>query len=91
MNKGQLAEILAQKVGITKLVAEQVLNAYAETIEETLSKGEEVIFIGFGTFKVAERAARNGRNPLNGEPITISAAKVVKFHPSKKFKEAVNK
>lgn len=91
MNKTQLIDLVAEKAGASKAVAEKVINAYSEVVTETLGKGEEVSILGFGSYKVAERAEREGRNPSTGEVIKIPAAKVAKFVPGKKLKEAVTK
>ena len=91
MNKGQLIEQVAQKSGLTKAAAEKAINAYNETVTDALANGEEVAILGFGSFKVAERSAREGRNPATGETIQIPATKVAKFVPGKKLKEAIAK
>lgn len=91
MNKGQLIEQVAQKAGLTKAAAEKAINAYNETVADALANGEEVAILGFGSFKVAERSAREGRNPATGETIQIPATKVAKFVPGKKLKEAIAK
>ena len=66
------------------------MNAIVETIQENLQAGGEVVLVGFGTFSVADRAARVGRNPATGETIKIAASRVVKFRPEKTLKGAVN-
>lgn len=91
MNKGQLIEQVAQKAGLTKAAAEKAINAYNETVADALANGEEVAILGFGSFKVAERSAREGRNPATGETIQIPATKVAKFVPGKKLKDAIAK
>ncbi len=91
MNKGQVIEQVAQKTGLTKAAAEKAINAYNETVADALAHGEEVAILGFGSFKVAERSAREGRNPATGETIQIPATKVAKFVPGKKLKEAIAK
>ncbi len=90
MNKSQLVDHIAQTVDISKTKADAALNAIIEGISETLSNGDEVALIGFGTFKVNERAARTGRNPRTGEEIQIAAAKVPAFKAGKALKDAVN-
>ncbi|MCE7732506.1 HU family DNA-binding protein [Vibrio campbellii] len=90
MNKSQLVEHIAQTADISKAKADAALNAIIEGISDTLSSGDEVALIGFGTFKVNQRAARTGRNPKTGEEIQISAAKVPAFKAGKALKEAVN-
>ena len=89
MNKGELINAIAA-AGLTKKDAETALNATVAAIGDALAKGEDVSLIGFGTFKVAERAAREGRNPATGETIKIAASKTPAFKPGKGLKEAVN-
>ncbi|MDK9774901.1 HU family DNA-binding protein, partial [Vibrio sp. B181a] len=83
MNKSQLVEHIAQTADISKAKADAALNAIIEGISDTLSSGDEVALIGFGTFKVNQRAARTGRNPKTGEEIQISAANVPAFKAGK--------
>ncbi|MCX7817194.1 MAG: HU family DNA-binding protein [Syntrophales bacterium] len=90
MNKGDLVNELVSVVG-KKKVAEAAVNCILDTITEALKKGESVTLVGFGTFKVAKRAARTGRNPQTGKPLKIKAKKVPKFVPGKNLKEAVAK
>jgi len=90
MNKGELITAIAKGANMTKIDAERALNATTEAIKSTLASGEQVTLIGFGTFKVTERAARKGRNPQTGDEIDIPAAKVPSFKAGKKLKEAVN-
>ncbi|CAH1533716.1 DNA-binding protein HU-beta [Vibrio owensii] len=90
MNKSQLVNHIAQTADISKAKADAALGAMLEGISETLSSGDEVALIGFGTFKVNERAARTGRNPRTGEEIQIAAAKVPAFKAGKALKDAVN-
>jgi DNA-binding protein HU-beta len=90
MNKGQLIDAVASHAGLTKVQAEKALNAVIDTVSETLSKGDTVALIGFGTFGVAKRAARNGKNPRTGATIKIPARKVPKFTPGKGLKDVVN-
>lgn len=90
MNKSQLVEHIAQTADISKAKADAALNAIIEGISDTLLSGDEVALIGFGTFKVNQRAARTGRNPKTGEEIQISAANVPAFKAGKALKEAVN-
>jgi nucleoid DNA-binding protein len=90
MNKSQLVEHITQTADISKAKADAALNAIIEGISDTLSSGDEVALIGFGTFKVNQRAARTGRNPKTGEEIQISAANVPAFKAGKALKEAVN-
>ncbi len=90
MNKSQLVEKIAFGADISKASAGRALDAFIETITEQLSSGEDVALIGFGTFKVKERAARAGRNPQTGESIQIAAAKVPSFSAGKALKDACN-
>ena len=89
MNKSELIEAIATKADLTKVKAEAALNAFIETTKKTLKKGDSVTLVGFGTFAVAKRAARTGRNPFTGETIKIKAKKLPKFKPGKAFKEAL--
>ena len=91
MTKKEFIDLYAQKGEFqSKAEAERKANAFLATLEEILVKGEEIAFLGFGKFEVAERAARTGRNPQTGEEMTIEAKKVVKFKPGKGLSEAVN-
>ena len=89
MNKSELISVVAEKTGMTKKDTEKVVNSVFEGISESLAKGDKVRIIGFGTFEVRERKAREGRNPATGEPITIPAAKVPVFKAGKALKESV--
>lgn len=89
MNKGELISAVAEKAGVTKKVAEAVIDAVFGTIEETLANGDKVQLVGFGSFEVRDRAARTGRNPQSGEPITIAASKAPVFKAGKALKDAV--
>lgn len=90
MNKNELIEAVAEKSGLSKKAAGDAISAVLSTIEEQLAKGESVVLVGFGTFSVVDRAAREGRNPSTGEPLHIAASKAVKFSAGKGFKDAVN-
>ena len=79
MNKAQLIDAIAEKVGLTKADSKKALEAFVETVGEALKGGDKVALIGFGSFSVSERSARSGRNPQTGKTITIPAKKVVKF------------
>jgi DNA-binding protein HU-beta len=89
-NKQTLVESVVEKTGITKKDAVTAVDALLEAIEKSLSAGEKVQIIGFGTFEVRERAARKGRNPQTGEEITIAASKTPGFKAGKQLKESVN-
>ena len=90
MNKAQLVEKIASEVQMTKAQTETVLDQCIETIKKTVSKGDDVKLVGFGTFSRGKRKARTGRNPQTGAAITIPASKVPKFKAGKEFKESVN-
>jgi DNA-binding protein HU-beta len=89
-NKSDLIEAIAKSADISKAAAGRALDATIESIKKTLKKGELVSLVGFGTFYVGKRAARNGRNPRTGDTIKIKAAKVPKFRAGKGLKDAVN-
>ena len=90
MNKGELIHAVAAK-GLARKEAEKAVNAVFEAIGDTLEKGESVQVIGFGTFEIKERAAREGRNPRTGEIVKINASKVPAFKAGKALKDKVNK
>lgn len=90
MTKRELAEAVMKVASIeTKAQAERTIDAVFDTIVKTMSRGEEVAITGFGTFRVAKRAARQGRNPKTGETIQIAASVKPKFRAGKILKEAV--
>ncbi|SFM73352.1 HU family DNA-binding protein [Thermodesulforhabdus norvegica] len=89
MTKAELVSKMAEKANISKANAEKALNAFIETVKEALSQGDKISLVGFGTFSVAERSAREGRNPKTGEKLTIPACKVVKFKPGNMLRDAV--
>jgi DNA-binding protein HU-beta len=91
MNKKELAKIIADKNKLSLRQAEEVLGSVFEGITKALSKGEQVMFVGFGTFSVRKRAARDGRNPKTGKALKIPARKVAHFKVGKELKKAVNK
>jgi DNA-binding protein HU-beta len=91
MNKGELVTKLANDAKISKASAEACLNSFMKCTEDTLRKGGKITLVGFGTFSVSKRAARNGRNPQTGKPIKISARKVAKFKAGKQLSTKVNK
>ena len=90
MNKAELITSMAEKSKLTKKDAELALKALIESVEESLEKGEKVQLVGFGTFEVSERAAREGRNPQSGEVMKIAASKAPKFKAGKALKDLVN-
>lgn len=79
MNKAELIEAISGEAKITKADASRALEAFMTVTTKSLKKGERVALVGFGTFTVSKRAARNGRNPQTGKPIKIAAKKVAKF------------
>lgn len=89
MNKSELIGVVAEKAGMTKKDTEKVVNAVFDGIGETLAKGDKVQVIGFGTFDVRQRQAREGRNPATGDTITIPAVKVPVFKAGKSLKDSV--
>ena len=91
MSKKEFVEAYAKATGETKKRAEELVNEFLGTVEETLVNGESVQFVGWGTFEVRKRAARTGRNPQSGEEITIAAKNVVKFKVGKKLADKVAK
>ncbi len=91
MNKTQLIDVVAKNADMKKKEAEAAVNAVLEAITGALVDGDKVQLIGFGTFEVKERAAREGHNPFTGEKITIAASKHAAFSASKALKDALNK
>ena len=91
MNKTELVAAIAEKTGLTKKDAEGAVKAFTDTVAEQLKAGEKIQLVGFGTFEVAERAARTGKNPQTGEAIKIPASKAPKFKAGKALKDTVNK
>lgn len=90
MNKTELIDALAAKCDLSKAAAGRAIDGLTEIISESLSKGDSVALIGFGTFSVGERAARTGRNPKTGAALKIAASKAPKFSAGAKLKAAVN-
>ena len=90
MTKADLVNAIAEKAGLSKADGEKALKAFTDAIEQALKAGDKVSLVGFGTFSVGERAAREGQNPQTGEKIKIPAAKVPKFKAGKALKDAVN-
>ena len=89
MNKTELIAAIAEKTGATKKATGEMLEATLEVIRDALVDGEKVSLVGFGTFEVVERAARDGRNPATGEAIRIEASKAPKFKAGKALKDAI--
>jgi len=90
MNRKELVDAIAGKTGLTKKDAESFLNGFIETVSKELKKGGSVNLVGFGSFKVNKRAARNARNPQTGQTIKIPARSVPSFKAGKDLKSAVN-
>jgi len=91
MNKAELVAAIAEKTGFSKKDSEKALKAFIDVVTEQLVKGDKVQLVGFGTFEVASRPARTGRNPLTNKPMTIAASKAPKFKAGKALKDVVNK
>ena len=91
MNKAELITKMAAKTGLSKADSEKALNAFTETVGETLAAKEKVSLVGFGTFEAKDRAAREGRNPQTGETVKISASVAPTFKAGKALKDKVNK
>ena len=90
MNKTELIAAIAEQAEISKKDAEKALKAFVDVVTEQLKDGEQVQLVGFGTFEVSERAAREGRNPQTGKTMKIAACKAPKFKAGKALKDAVN-
>ena len=90
MNKTELVAAMAEKTELSKKDAEKALKAFTETVAEQLKNGYKIQLVGFGTFEVAEREAREGRNPRTGETMTIAASKSPKFKAGKALKDSLN-
>ena len=90
MNKTELIAAVANEAEITKKDAEKAVKAVFSVISDSLTKGDKVQIIGFGTFEVRQRKAREGRNPRNNEPIQIEASKTPAFKAGKQLKDLVN-
>ena len=91
MNKTELVAAIADQAGLSKKDAEKAVKAFTEVVGKELKKGGKVQLVGFGTFEVSKRAAREGRNPQTGAPMKIKASKAPKFSAGKALKDAVNK
>ena len=90
MNKTELVAAVAEQADISKKDAEKVLKAFVDVVTEEMKKGEKVQLVGFGTFEVSERAAREGRNKKKKKTMKIEACKAPKFKAGKALKDAVN-
>ena len=89
MNKAELIDAIAKDANLTKADAKKALDAFVKATQKSLKKGERVALVGFGSFSVARRSQRTGRNPQTGKPITIKAKNVVKFKAGSDLSEAV--
>ena len=90
MNKQELVAAIAEKAELKKDDAKNALNAFTEIVSDELKKGEKIQIVGFGTFEVSERAAREGRNPKTGESMKIEASRSPKFKAGKALKDSLN-
>lgn len=90
MNKTELIDAIAASADLPRVTASRALEAFTSTISQALHNGEEVNLVGFGTFAVKQRAARDGRNPQTGAPLKIAAARLPGFRPGKGLRQAVN-
>ena len=90
MNKTELVTAMAEQAGISKKDAESALKAFVDVVTNEMKNGGKVQLVGFGTFEVAERAAREGINPLTKQPIKIAASKAPKFKAGKALKDMLN-
>ena len=91
MNKVELSAAIASETGLSKKDSEAVVKAFVDVVTDELQKGGKVQLVGFGTFEVSERAAREGRNPQTGKAMKIKASKAPRFKAGKALKDAVNK
>ena len=90
MNKTELIAAMAEQAGVSKKDAEKTLKAFTDVVADELKKGGKVQLVGFGTFEVSERAAREGRNPQTGKAMKIKASKAPKFKAGKALKDMLN-
>lgn len=91
MDKNAFVNSIAQNSGLSKSEAEKAVRAFTDTVSDLLARGDSLSLVGFGTFQVRQRAARQGRNPQTGSPIQIAAATVPAFKASKGLKDKVNR
>ncbi|MFP5470362.1 MAG: HU family DNA-binding protein [Bacteroidia bacterium] len=91
MNKAELIDAVASASGLSKADAKRAIDGVTTTVTKALKKGDKVALVGFGTFSVSKRAAREGRNPQTGKTIKIAAKKVAKFKAGAELSKAVNK
>lgn len=90
MNKTELVAAVAEQAGLSKKDAEAAVKAFTDVVAEALKAGDKIQLVGFGTFEVSERAAREGRNPQSGEPMKIEASKAPRFKAGKALKDMIN-
>jgi DNA-binding protein HU-beta len=90
MNKAELVAAIAEKTELSKKDSEKALKAFIDVVTEELTKGEKIQLVGFGTFEVTNRAAREGRNPQSGKVMRIPASKAPKFKAGKALKDTIN-
>lgn len=90
MNKAELVAAIAERTELSKKDSEKVLKAFTDVVTEELVKGEKIQLVGFGTFEVSSRAAREGRNPQTGKTMKIAASKAPKFKAGKALKDIIN-
>ena len=90
MNKTEFVAAIAEEAGISKTDAAKAVKAFTDVVVEEMKKGEKIQLVGFGTFEVSERPAREGRNPRTGETMTIAASKAPKFKAGAALKNALN-
>lgn len=91
MTKTELISLMSEKTGFSKKDTEKSVNAFIDSVTETLAEGEKIQLVGFGTFEVRDRAAREGKNPLTGEKLSIPETRVPAFKAGKSLKEIVAK
>lgn len=91
MNKAELVAAIAEKTELSKKDSEKALKAFIDVVTDELTKGEKIQLVGFGTFEVSERAAREGRNPQTGKTMTIAASKAPKFKAGKALKDEIGR
>ncbi len=89
MTKSELVAKMAETGGIARSVAEKALNGFISTVAEALAQNDKITLVGFGTFDVASRAQREGRNPRTGQPITIPSSKAVRFKAGMRLKDSL--
>lgn len=90
MNKTELVAAMAEQAGVSKKDAEKTLKAFTDVVAAELKKGGKIQLVGFGTFEVSQRAAREGRNPQTGKAMKIAASKAPKFKAGKALKDMLN-